>query len=451
MVLILEWLWPAVSPTQVTNLQYALSAIAQAYAAMLGILLTVGVAFTQLGEYRIPVGLLIRLSLAEAMVLAIAAATVISPVVALSFGILELYRICFVLFVTSMAMLPLFVARVVRRTQPAFYVPYLLRAKDGSRLHGEAVVSLGIQAANHRDWDTLSMMSALLGQLRRPDSIHNLERGWGYQQNLPALIHHLVDDTNDRGLRIVLRTVAVGASAVPTTAILDSPETHSGLTNWLRFRWLVRPAWVHKLDRRIRGAGPLFVVPRWYDYGILMHLTTCLSMLIHRNEDGPGEPYLPKRVSEFKEWAWLLTKIVYSVYLLDEARADEPTLPDAESALWQMRTWEALLGTVETKKLRDAVRAAPDFTGSLGPGFPLHRPKELRDEWYARDAMRTPARIRAANRLSQASARAQLRSYPEDAAECFWPHWDIQDDKVIVSGRRFATAEALGLEGSAGA
>lgn len=446
--MILEWLWPAVSPAQITNLQYALSTIAQAYAAVLGILLTVGVAFTQLGKYRIPVGLLVRLSAGEAAVLAIASATVVTPVVALSFGVLELYRVCFILFVMSMGMLPLFVARVVRRTQPAFYVPYLLRAKDGCRLHGEAVTSLAIQAANQRDWDTLRMMSALLGQLRRPDSIHNLERGWGYQQNLPALIHQLADDSNDRGLRIVLRTVAVGACAVPTTAILDSSETHSVLSNWLRFRWLVRPAWVHRLDRRIRGAGPLFVVPRWYDYGILMHLTTCLSMLTHKSEDGPGEPYLPKRVSEFKEWAWLLTEIVYSIYLLDEAHADEPTLPDAKSALGQMRTWEDLLGTVDAERLRDAVRAAPDLTGSLGPLFPLHCPKELCDEWHARDAMRTPARIRAANRLSQASARAQMQAHPDDAVGLPWPHWDLQDEKVVVSEHLFSTDD---VEGSTGA
>ena len=251
--------------------------MAQAYAAVLGILLTVGLAFTQLGEYRIPVPLLIWLSRSEALAFALAGSVIATPVVALTFGVLELHRLCFLLFLAGLITLPVFIARMIERTRPAFYVHRLAKTKRGWRVFQDAVVTLATQAADKRDWDGLAMMVALLGQLREPDPRHNLERGWGYQYGLPRVIRHLVETDNDRGLREVLGTIAHGACVTRTTWILDLDETRGRFENWLRLRWLMRPAWAHRIEARLKGGQPLLVIPRSYDYGILMGLTSCMN------------------------------------------------------------------------------------------------------------------------------------------------------------------------------
>jgi hypothetical protein len=411
--------------------------MAQAYAAILGILLTVGVAFTQLGTYRIPVPLLMRLSIGETLTLILAGLTVVVPVAALTFDALELYRLCFVLFVIGIAILPAFAARMVQRTTPAFYVPRLLRARQGWSVFGDTVVAIAIQAAEKRDWRALEMMAALLGQLRHPDPFHHMDRGWGYQEGLPRLIHHLVDSGNDRGLRAVLGSVRHGVSVTPITSILDVDETRSRFRNWLRRSWLVRPAWVHRLQARKMAAEPLLSITDSYDYGILMHLSSGIASLTHVDEDRPGEPFLPKRVSGFREWAELLATVIFSAYLLDEAAKDDATTPAAESALWQVRSWAGLLGTVDPRLLRDVLVGTPRFPGGFGPMYPLHYPKDLVEKSKAHAARLTPAKVRAANRLVQTAVERQLVVHPDETSQLFWPEWRIEGEKALASGRRF--------------
>jgi len=440
--MLIAWLWPTVVADQIANLQYALSTVAQAYAAILGILLTVGLAFTQLGDYRIPIPLLSRLSALEAVALAFAGSVVVLPVFALSFGVLELYRICFVLFLLGVAALPVFAGRLVRRTRPEFYVNRLLRAKSGWRLYGNSVLTVAIQAADRRDWTTLSMMVALLGQLREPDSANHIERGWGYQQNLSPLVAHLVENANDRGLRAVLGTVAYGACVTPTTSVLDMNETRGRIDNWFRLRWLVRPAWVHRVESRFVSAKPILTVPDSYDYGILMALTGWILELTHVRNDCPGEPTLPKRVSGFREWAGLVTKVVYSVYLLEEAAKDDPSVPCATSELWQLRAWRGMFGTVSPALLRDAVLRTPSFPGGFNMQFPLHFPADLQEKWKADRARLVPAQVRAANHLVRDAVERQYVANPNDTMRLFWPEWEIGEaGNVFATGRRFATLD----------
>ena len=431
------WLWPVVQPEQVSNVQYALSTMAQAYATVLGILLTIGVALAQFGGYRIPISLFLRLSWGEVLILVAAGVTVILPVVALSLDVLELHRVCLLLFILGIVLLPMFAAQVIRRTRPAFYVPKLLKARKGWSSFGDGLVSLAIQASDKREWRTLAMMTAALGQLRLPDPTDHLERGYGYQQGLPQLVHHLVDEKNDRGLRVVLESVRYGACVFPTTSILDVDETRSRFRNWLRYIWLVRPGWIHELQARLAGDRPLLQVPESYDYGILLHLTQAVQSLVRADKDKPGEPVLPSRVGHFREWAQLLAAVVYSTYLLDEAAKDDERTPSAKTALWQARSWERLLGTVDARVLRDALIGTPNFPGSLG-GFPRRYPKSLQERSRARTARLTPAKTRAGNRLVQAAIKAQAMSHPVEASNLFWPDWTTQEGKVLTVGRRYS-------------
>lgn len=432
----IDWLLPYVGTGEITNLQYALSTMAQSYAAILGLLLTVGLAFTQLGEYRIPARLLLALSLGEVVSLGLAAGGVVLPVVALSFGLLHLYRVSLLLFLFGIVMLPAFAGRMIRRTRPAFYVPRLLKSKRGWSKYADSVAALAIQAGDKGDWTSLEMMATLLGQLRSPDPSHGLERGWGYQQNLPIVMRYLVDTKNDRGVRSVLRTIAHGASFVPVTSVLSLDESRGWFANKIQSAWLRRPAWVHRIQARNRVNTPLFQRPRSYDYGILMHLTGFIQDLTHVDETRPGEPYLPKRVAGFHEWSRLLTAIVYSCYLLDEASADDPTLGGAKSELNFVRPWESLFSTVEPRMLRNAVRATPLFPGGFGVMYPLHYPKDLQEASRAKDDLRTPAKARAANRLARKAAEIAYAVDANKAAPVFWPQWVVIDGKAMMTGHR---------------
>jgi hypothetical protein len=181
-------------------------------------------------------------------------------------------------------------------------------------------------------------------------------------------------------------------------------------------------------------------VPYSYDYGTLMHLTQFILALTYLDETRPGEPYLPKRVSGFHEWAKLLTTIVYSAYLLDEASAEDGTIPGAKGELYQIKDWESLFSSVEPVKLRNAVLSTPGFPGvspvSVVVVYPLHYPDDFKEASRKQDDLLMPAKVRAANRLARRASEVSSKTHPEENQAIFWPQWDVVDGKATATGHR---------------
>jgi hypothetical protein len=150
----------------------------------------------------------------------------------------------------------------------------------------------------------------------------------------------------------------------------------------------------------------------------------------------PGEPYLPKRVAGFSEWAKLLTTVIYSTYLLDESAKEDGSIDNAQSELSQMSAWIGLLGTVNAKLLRNVVLNTPSFPGGFGPQFPLHLPVELQEREKAAIARLSPAKTRAANRLAQDAIKMQSVTHASATTAMFWPKWEMLEGKPVATGYR---------------